>query len=97
MQTFQRFFLKNTNEKELESYIGQKVNSKREKEQEMLMPCKNQKVDAKKDEYSTFRAQKNRKNTSTTYVNAENAPKNLYFCTSKLLKDTIRVQSEQYP
>lgn len=97
MQTFQKFFLKNTNKKEPKSHIGQKVNNRREKEQKMPISCKNQKVDAKKEEHSTFRAQKNRKNTSTTYVNAENAPKNLYFCISKLLKDAIRVQSEQYP
>lgn len=83
--------MKDTNEKEPESHTSQKVNSEREKKQEMPMLCKYQKVDAKKEEYSTFRAQKNRKNTSTTYVNSENAPKDLYFYTSKLLKDAIIV------
>ena len=96
MPTFQGFLLEDNNEKEPESHAGRKVNSGRKKEQEMLIPCKNQKVDTREGEHSTSKVQKSRKVTSTTCVNAENEPKGLYSCVGKLSKDAIKEQSEQY-
>lgn len=58
MPTFQRFLLKDKDKKEPKSYAGQRVNSGREKKQEMPIPRKNRKVDARKEEHSTFKAQK---------------------------------------
>lgn len=97
MPTFQEFLLEDNDEKEPESHAGRKVNSGREEEQEMPIPRKDRKVDAREEEHSTSRAQKSRKVTSTTRVNAENEPKGLYPCAGKLPKDAIREQSEQYP
>ena len=56
MPTFQGFFLKDNNKKEPEFHTGQKVNSGREKEQEMPISRKDKKVDTRKEEHSTFRA-----------------------------------------
>lgn len=97
MPTFQGFLLEDNDEKEPESHADQEVNSEREEEQEMPIPRRGQKVDAREEEHPTSRAQKSRKVISTTRVNAENKPKGLHPCTGKLPKDAIREQSEQYP
>lgn len=56
----------------------------------MLILCKDQKVDTKKEEHSTFRAQKNQKITFTTCINTISKPKGLYFYKDKLLKNVIK-------
>lgn len=53
---FQKFLLNNNNEKELKFHISLKVNSKRKKEQKMPIPYKNPKVNAREEEYLTFKA-----------------------------------------
>ena len=94
MSTFQGFFLEDNDDKEQESHAGRKVNSEREEEQEMPIPCRSQKVNAREKEHPTSRAQKSRKVTSTTRVDAENKPKSLNPCAGKEPKDAIREQSE---
>lgn len=90
MPTFQRFLLENNNKKEPKSYKDQKVNSRREEKQEMPIPCKHQKVDTKKEDYSNSKAYKGQKVKFTTCINAENESKSLYLFASKLPKDAIR-------
>ena len=80
MPIFQGFFLEDNDDKERESHAGQKVNSKREEEQEIPILCRSQKVNARKEEHPTSRAQKSRKVPSTTHVDVKNKPKGLNPC-----------------
>ena len=96
MPTFQGFFLENNNDKEPESHAGQKVNSKREEDQEILILCRSQKVNIREEEHLTSGAQKSQKVTSTTHVDTENKPKSLNPYAGKKSKVVIREQSEQY-
>lgn len=96
MPIFQRFLLKNNNQKEIKSYISQKINSKKEKKPEILIPQKNQIVNIKKKEFSTLKIQQDSKVISITYINTKNKPKNLYFYIEKLPKDIIKKQNKEY-
>lgn len=89
MLTFQGFFLKDNNDKK-PFHADQKVNSKKKEKQEMPISCRNQKVNVKKEEYLTSKAQKIQKVISTTCVNAENKPKSLNSYVGKELKDIIK-------
>lgn len=84
MPIFQRFLLENNNQKKLKFYISQKINSKKEKKPEILIPHKNQIVNIKKKEFSTLKI------ISITYINTKNKLKNLYFYIKKLPKDIIK-------
>ena len=94
MPTFQGFLLEDNDDKEPKSHAGRKVISKREEDQEMPIPRRSQKVNARNEEHPTFRAQKSQKVTSTTRIDAENKPKGLNPCADKEPKDAIREQSE---
>lgn len=90
MPIFQGFLLEHNNEKDPKSHICQKVNSKREEKQEMPIPRKDQQIDARKVEHPTSKAQRSRKVTFKTRVNAENEPKSLHPYAGRLSKNTIR-------
>lgn len=56
MPIFQGFFLEDNNDKESEFFMGQKVNSKKKEKQEISISYKSQKVNARVEEYLTFKA-----------------------------------------
>lgn len=61
MPTFQDFLLKDNNDKETKvpaSRTSQKINSKEDVEQELLIPCAGQKVSTGKKEHSDSKAHK---------------------------------------
>lgn len=60
----------------------------------MPILCRSQKVNARKEEHPTFKAQKSWKIIFITCVNAQNKPKDLNSCVGKEFKDVIKEQSE---
>lgn len=90
MPIFKGFFFDDNDDKKPESHAGQKINSKREREQKMLILCNDQKVNARKEEHSAFKAQKSRKVIPTTCVFIVNKLKCQNLCIGKELKDAIR-------
>lgn len=62
----------------------------------MIIPYRDQKVDARQEEHPTSKAQKSQKVISTTHVNTENKPKSLHYYTCKLPNDVIWEYNEQY-
>lgn len=58
----------------------------------MLISCKSRKINAKEEEYLTFKAQKSQIIISTTYIDVENQAKSLISYINKKSKDIIREQ-----